>query len=101
MKLRSAAVAAIIAMAVATPATAFDQRLSTKGVDWSNTAEVKAVYRKITRMAREMCASTNAPEDMVRRCVNQTVADAVSRSNKPELYAHHVSLQKQASLAED
>lgn len=71
------------------PSMAMDRKISTRAVDWSNRAQVVAVYEKLARAAEGMCASTNAPHEEIMECAQQTLTAAIEESGKQELMAFH------------
>jgi len=105
----AAACAAILVLAAgASPAAAQMQRLGnsitsstevvvdTRSVDWSDPAEVERVHQKIQVAAGRLCDVPSANSQAVRRCVAQTVEDAVRNSGSAALRLHWQNCQDRA-----
>jgi UrcA family protein len=78
------------AFAAETPAEAPAKSVSTRGVDFSNQAQVRAFYNKLNAAAQAVCdAGSPVPRAWAidAGCVRQVVADAVKAADKPVLTA--------------
>lgn len=88
MKIRSAAIAASLALAaVGTSAAAEDIHIDTSRVDWTNPTEIRQIYVKILGSAREMCdqALPHANASARTGCIRALVDDAVAMKAEPAL----------------
>ncbi len=88
MKIRSAAIAASLALAAAGGfAAAEDIRINASKVDWSNTTEIRRIYDKILSSAHEMCEEALPEASIATRagCVRALVDDAIAMKAEPAL----------------
>jgi UrcA family protein len=85
------AIALIIASAAAfEPARADGIRVTYSDLDLSRPKDVAQLYARVQRAARLVCrAGPKIGLSKIRRCEEQTVADAVNRIDRPQLAALH------------
>lgn len=97
LKHGGAACAAILVLAASvTPAAAQMQvlsipsevRIDVRDVNWSDPEAVERLHQNLQRAARTLCDVPNVKTRDVRRCMAQTVADAVAESESSALHAH-------------
>ena len=62
-------------------------------LDLSKEEDVSILYKRVSRAARDNCGTDAASWDgrtsLMKKCVDQTIEDAVNRINKPQLTALH------------
>jgi UrcA family protein len=97
-KLLLAAGAAVLiagpVLAAETPADAPARAVSTRGVDFSNQAQVRQFYNRLHAAAQAVCdpgSRVPRPYAVDIGCVHRTVADAVRAADKPVLTALYKS----------
>ncbi len=62
-------------------------------LDLSKPQDISILYKRISRAARDNCSTDAAAWDgrtsLLKKCIGQTIEDAVNRINKPPLTALH------------
>jgi UrcA family protein len=100
--MRTICMVGLIAVGVAGPAFAYEQKttsdgdqvravaVSRSGVDFADQRNVGALYARLKRAARQACSTESADRHLARpdqACVDQALAGAVRRTDKPLLTA--------------
>lgn len=90
MKIGAAAIAAILVLGAAAAAAAQPlPTISTEGVNWSDSRQVAQIHHQIIVKSRDWCDSqfVEGVHDrrLKRECVDQSVAETLKLSGRPEL----------------
>lgn len=85
-----AAILVAFALPIAS-ASAMERKVPARAIDWSNPAEVSAIYTKLLRASETVCASSGAPRREIMRCMDLTLSAAIEESGRAQLRALHRS----------